>query len=464
MTVVSRHLSRLVTAARGAVAKAFVTSPGSTAYGAAALSVTGRIYSSGQYSSYNHVTNVHAEQAALLMATMSGDPVVVALAVASNKNRSVVRPCGVCRQVLVEHALRSGADIEIIMVQTPGQDHEVLMLSQLLPHSWEPISIGSDKTDNPPAVRCGSIESVRSLSDYIPRIGDHVELVSGSIAMVWDDLFLPDRMLVKIKYGPEMESGRAKIQASFSSPRDYQRRIYDLGLSRYLKLGGGVAIPRKDIVGIIPAPALPDSEKTIPTIIRDALVEAGISDSSVRVTGSRSIGLQTEKSDWDLIVPASKESITRFRSELFRGYVRGAIEIPTRSGTWKIMDRIFPGGCQGIIDGQRFIDTISIDGTSFSFIFVPEQRHNVLLEKDWKNIGHDAMHGVVTDISQSGFKRAVYVLKDDLGTSVRINCYHKLANLLQVGDIVSVRGSWVCLGGERQMVQLYREPDSIVWF
>ena len=43
MTVVSRHLSRLVTAARGAVAKAFVTSPGSTAYGAAALSVTGRI-------------------------------------------------------------------------------------------------------------------------------------------------------------------------------------------------------------------------------------------------------------------------------------------------------------------------------------------------------------------------------------------------------------------------------------
>jgi len=60
-----------------------LTSPGGTAYGAAVLTATGNVYQAGQYSSFSHVTNVHAEQVALVLATMADDPDVLALAVAS---------------------------------------------------------------------------------------------------------------------------------------------------------------------------------------------------------------------------------------------------------------------------------------------------------------------------------------------------------------------------------------------
>src|SRR5580692_6037144 len=101
-----RERASLVDAARAATAKAFTTSPGGTCYGAAVLTRTGNTCTAGQYSSWNHVTNVHAEQGTLLIATMSDDPDVLALAVSSTSDDPVARPCGVCRQVMKEHADR----------------------------------------------------------------------------------------------------------------------------------------------------------------------------------------------------------------------------------------------------------------------------------------------------------------------------------------------------------------------
>jgi cytidine deaminase len=83
--------NELVTEARAAAARAFLTSVGGTAYGAAVLTASGNIYKAGQYSSFNHVTNVHAEHVALVLATMGDDPDVLALAVASTGAEPITR-------------------------------------------------------------------------------------------------------------------------------------------------------------------------------------------------------------------------------------------------------------------------------------------------------------------------------------------------------------------------------------
>lgn len=74
---------RLVTQARAAAVRAFLASPGRTAYGVAVLPVSGNTYQAAQYPSSNHVTNVHAEQVALVQATMADDANVLEMAVAS---------------------------------------------------------------------------------------------------------------------------------------------------------------------------------------------------------------------------------------------------------------------------------------------------------------------------------------------------------------------------------------------
>ena len=101
-TLTQRTEDDLVAAARAAVTQAFLSREGGTRYGAAALTRSGRVFTSGQYSSYNHVTNVHAEQAVLVKAASAGDADVVALAVASTSDQDLTVPCGVCLQALSE--------------------------------------------------------------------------------------------------------------------------------------------------------------------------------------------------------------------------------------------------------------------------------------------------------------------------------------------------------------------------
>ncbi len=91
----------------------------------------------GHTSSFNHMTNIHAEMASIVMATMSDDPEVVALAlIRAGAKGDLPRPCGVCRQFLHEHALRTGRDIVVIMGSLDGLDIECEPTSNLLPKSW----------------------------------------------------------------------------------------------------------------------------------------------------------------------------------------------------------------------------------------------------------------------------------------------------------------------------------------
>lgn len=187
--------AHLIEEARAATARAFLTSPGGTAYGASVLTLAGKVYSAGQYSSWNHVTNIHAEQAALLLATMSDDSDVIALALASTGGEPVARPCGVCRQVMVEHAKRTGRDFEVLMAHRTELGFERVSVSGLLPLSW---TAGSQTSTLVSAqelkYRDANLTEGQLLSGPL-RVGDHVVLSDGTVAMVWDGCFDEDRVL-----------------------------------------------------------------------------------------------------------------------------------------------------------------------------------------------------------------------------------------------------------------------------
>lgn len=110
------NYSLLIKAAIEAVKKCFLANPNTVKkYGAAVLTTSGKIYSAGQYSSYNHITSIHAEMAAVILATMSGDSDILALALAA-ENVDKVRSCGICLQFLKEHCLRTKIDMDILFV------------------------------------------------------------------------------------------------------------------------------------------------------------------------------------------------------------------------------------------------------------------------------------------------------------------------------------------------------------
>ena len=104
----------LLDEARKAIDKGFYASKTpQKRYGAAVLTENGNIYSAGQYSSFNHITSVHAEMGAIINATMNGEPRIVAMALSSSCNESICS-CGVCLQFIKEHCMRTGIDMELI--------------------------------------------------------------------------------------------------------------------------------------------------------------------------------------------------------------------------------------------------------------------------------------------------------------------------------------------------------------
>jgi cytidine deaminase len=109
--------------------------------GAAVLAEKGQIYSSGQYFSDTYSLTLHAEQAALAHAAAHGDHTVIAIAVtwndgvfSGNTNESIY-PCHMCKQLLCENSLRSGKDIEILIVKKE-KIIEKLFLKEIMRYTW----------------------------------------------------------------------------------------------------------------------------------------------------------------------------------------------------------------------------------------------------------------------------------------------------------------------------------------
>ncbi len=117
-------------------------------YAAAVLTDKGNIFSASNYGSDTASLLLHGEQMALAHAAMHGEPSIVAIAivgkgnaqlsitnVAVDEKNSHAHPCGICRQLIWENAVRSGRDITVIMAK-PNGSYITKSINDLMPDPW----------------------------------------------------------------------------------------------------------------------------------------------------------------------------------------------------------------------------------------------------------------------------------------------------------------------------------------
>lgn len=124
----------LIAAARAAASRAYA--PHSNfAVGCAVESVDGQIALGANVENACYRLGLCAEQAALAAAQQEfGLENVVRIAVVAPSSKTVITPCGGCRQAIAEAAQLSGRDIEILCVGTDHVDRHTI--ASLLPHRF----------------------------------------------------------------------------------------------------------------------------------------------------------------------------------------------------------------------------------------------------------------------------------------------------------------------------------------
>ena len=442
----------VISAARAATATAFLTGDKGTRYGAAVRSTaSGRIYAAGQYSSFNHSTNLHAEMNALSQAAIAGEPDVDILAITST-SAAEASPCGVCRQVIIEHAARTGRNFDVALT-TPGKRPVLLSASELLPHAWSSRSgaTGEDVRDLPSvkdvftdnaALRVGSefIETANS-GDALSRI-----------ALVWDEAFAPDTAICKMKY-EQLPDGRwRKLPHAFTESAQYLRYLCDIrrgsgtftGLIR-TKLSDFFR-PSRPVNYSFKHP-LPLSGEML-KMLDEALFSAADIDAanSVFVTCSRMTRSNTDASDWDLKVIATPEQIAALRSRVIALSESGRVTFPDKSRSWKLLKAYFPGatadGGARIHAEGRYAESFRLDGIPVSFLFTPPPtaRSRYAFPTPYMVVGRAAITGKIIDDVNAPYKRSESVVETEDHRRVRLLCYHKTGNLLKCGDRISATG------------------------
>jgi len=274
---------------------------------------------------------------------------------------------------------------------------------------------------------------------------------------------------LKIKYAPPTNGERKKLSHSFTEAFLYERELRELGWAKPTTIGVSAATVRlDDVIQHLPSLPLDAIETSLLNKLLEWIGRAGISIDALRVSGSRSIGLSRRQSDWDLVVPASPAQVDDFRQLLFTALQQGKLAIPATSGTWGLLDRIFPGGTAAILEQERFIDTVAINGQSVALIFASQSTHPVVSPPNNDSKRHDAgnyqaCYGTVTHATCAAFKRAEFTLETGEDRHLRVTCFHKAGNLIQVGDRVALRGWMVPHSDERHLVQILYPRDNIVW-
>ncbi len=125
--------------AKDGLPRAFTTYDGASAYGAVALSADGYAATSGQYSSFEGRTNIHAEVGAIITLLMEGHKDISAVAVISEKKRyDLCFPCGCCRQFMSEVVSKLGQDdIAVTCCSLEEGESRTFFVRELLPYSWD---------------------------------------------------------------------------------------------------------------------------------------------------------------------------------------------------------------------------------------------------------------------------------------------------------------------------------------
>ena len=115
----------------------FTTSDTASGYGAAVATEDGNIYFTGQYSSTEKRSGVHAEMAAIILALMDNNKKIIALGLISTKyEESPCEICGCCRQFLSEISSKYHLNISLYCFAKNTDEFKKYTLEELLPHQW----------------------------------------------------------------------------------------------------------------------------------------------------------------------------------------------------------------------------------------------------------------------------------------------------------------------------------------
>jgi len=118
------------------------------AVGAAARTRAGNIYTGANLENAAYGVGMCAEVGAVTAANAAGDFEIEALAVTGWKfwpekqDRTVVTPCGRCRQIICEAAQIAGTDIRVLCCNGDLSEVMVKPISELLPHAFGPANLG----------------------------------------------------------------------------------------------------------------------------------------------------------------------------------------------------------------------------------------------------------------------------------------------------------------------------------
>ncbi len=449
----------LLQAAREGTEKAFLTKPGGNAYGAAVLTASGKIFSAGQYSSYNHITNIHAEMAATLMATMSGHPDIIAIALLSNKAHGPPESmCGVCRQFLHEHSLRTGLKILVYLSDFQSCTVSPVELDDLLPHQWDSASSRlTPATGNTfPGVFPKTPERFAMGMLVMPK--------PDIMGIVWEPEILTGTALVKIKYKRNFDQqfSITRFSHSFHQYQQYGGELLAHGLGTELFPGTQVCLlPHGDCCGYKPAARLHKAGFNRILPIYEALTVSGLTCDDLRLTASYAAGHAGPNSDYDIIVTATPAQILSLRNQLKILYEAGRITLPTNSSTWGRLSHWTNIPPEDLMMDGRFSESFVIPesgGLKCSLIYDPPV-HIPLRLTNCQDFQRETFQGRVTDAQCAMYKRACSLIATSDHKTITLLSWHKVANTLKEGDIVVISGSYDEANGV--LYQMDSERDFI---
>ncbi|MCX5788494.1 MAG: cytidine deaminase [Elusimicrobia bacterium] len=141
-----KRLLELVQAAKAARRRAYC--PYSKhPVGAAVLTASGRVYTGANVENASYGLSICAERVAVFNAVVRGDREILAVCVACKS----ARPCGACRQVMMEF---SNKETALVLVSTGSDDGNdkvtVTRAALMLPGAFDPLASGLLPAPPPP--------------------------------------------------------------------------------------------------------------------------------------------------------------------------------------------------------------------------------------------------------------------------------------------------------------------------
>lgn len=117
--------------------RAFPTYDSASGYATAVATKNGKVYFSGQYSSFEKRTGIHSETAAMIAALMDKNRDITHLALVSTKyKKDPCTLCGICRQFLFEISSQFNLDIKILCFALKSDLFHKYSIDAYLPNAW----------------------------------------------------------------------------------------------------------------------------------------------------------------------------------------------------------------------------------------------------------------------------------------------------------------------------------------